>query len=837
MENKMSSEFEDQPIPLVDLKDDGTLEISEQALDFLSALKNQKISILTINGPKGSGKSFLANSFLDKMSGFNCNGNTKGLWMWGRPIELPNKSKLIIIDTQGLETNPQDQVTQKLFILSILISTCLIYNSKDELNDETINLFTQYAEVANKISIDEENKGKNNLEQLSEYFPHLIWTIRDYKNEKDSNIYLDENLNKNGKGGNIKKLFPRRECYYIPSPTDSADKNNNLAKEDASVLSPDFKGAITELFNKIKTTIKTKKINNFDIDGDSLFGILQNYIDSINDEENPIILKAMENVLLSKGKYSSEKIFDEFKTELNKQLEGKFPMNASEIYKIYFDLVDKQTMKFCEDVEGTLTVKQAGDFLTQIYGRMRDELSNVMDTNTGYYEEWFDMEYNEIDKTLSGHNISKIEDMKTFFTNYLQDFRNGLMKFVEMPNTEYTKLVINILVKLYNDFVVSKLSMVSENLTEIYSSYAKETANVIENLNGTIKKLNEQIAADKKNYELKLTQTSELNRTNLELESKYDKLSREMKAKEKEYQNNINIEIQKFQKMENYYNNQIKEKESINASLETKIEKANKELAEAGKESSSKISELNRENLKLHVEIERLKGEKKGNSSSLDSQGINLQTLFKGIQNTFMEFKESVDKLDRENENVFKTKYLELSTKEIESKSKNWIEEIRLYREDQMKALNDNYEKTLKKVKDEVEELNFEITKKTYSLNEQIQITDSYKEKIDESNQKIEEMKILSDSKESVIKSQNENIQLMEKRISELKIQKEDLELRLNKSIVNFKMQEDELETVMLVIEHIFAKKKEKFKSSLDKLSNETKNQITKLAQSYKYFK
>ena len=161
----MSSEFEDQPIPLVDLKDDGTLEISEQALDFLSALKNQKISILTINGPKGSGKSFLANSFLDKMSGFNCNGNTKGLWMWGRPIELPNKSKLIIIDTQGLEANPKDQVTQKLFILSILISTCLIYNTKDELNDETINLFTQYAEVANKISIDEENKGNNNLEQ------------------------------------------------------------------------------------------------------------------------------------------------------------------------------------------------------------------------------------------------------------------------------------------------------------------------------------------------------------------------------------------------------------------------------------------------------------------------------------------------------------------------------------------------------------------------------------------------------------------------------------------------------------------------------------------------
>ena len=117
--------------------------------------------------------------------------------------------------------------------------------------------------------------------------------------------------------------------------------------------------------------------------------------------------------------------------------------------------------------------------------------------------------------------------------------------------------------------------------------------------------------------------------------------------------------------------------------------------------------------MKLHVEIERLKGQgNKGGQNSMDGKsGVNLQQLFKGIQSTFLEFKESVDKLDRENENVFKTKYLELSTKEIESKSKNWIDEIRLYREDQLKALNENYEKTLKKVRDEVEELNFELTK------------------------------------------------------------------------------------------------------------------------------
>ena len=186
---------------------------------------------------------------------------------------------------------------------------------------------------------------------------------------------------------------------------------------------------------------------------------------------------------------------------------------------------------------------------------------------------------------------------------------------------------------------------------------------------------------------------------------------------------------------------------------------------------------------------------------------------------------------------MFKTKYLELSTKEIESKSKNWIDEIRLYREDQLKALNENYEKTLKKVRDEVEELNFELTKKNYSLNEQTQINDTYKDKIKEVNTKLEEVTQLSDSKENVIKTQNDNIQLLEKRLTDIQRNKEDLELKLNKYIVDFKMQEDELENVIIVIDSIFAKKKDRFEHALQKLNAETRNQIVQRAKTSKFFK
>ena len=444
-----------------------------------------------------------------------------------------------------------------------------------------------------------------------------------------------------------------------------------------------------------------------------------------------------------------------------------------------------------------------------------------------------------MEKILLNQSITKIDDLKDFFAKYLTEFKTELNKFAEIPNSDFNKTLTNVLIKIVSDFIVTKFSVLSENLTESHMNYLKDNALIIDNLNAKIQSLNDQIANDKKNFETKLNQTSELNREHLELESKFDKLTREMKAKEKEYENNISIEVQKFQKMESYYLNQIKDKDAVNSSLESKIEKANKDIVEVSKENVNKISELNRENMKLHVEIERLKGQgNKGGQNSMDGKsGVNLQQLFKGIQNTFLEFKESVDKLDRENENVFKTKYLELSTKEIESKSKNWIDEIRLYREDQLKALNENYEKTLKKVRDEVEELNFELTKKNYSLNEQTQINDTYKDKIKEVNTKLEEVTQLSDSKENVIKTQNDNIQLLEKRLTDIQRNKEDLELKLNKYIVDFKMQEDELENVIIVIDSIFAKKKDRFEHALQKLNAETRNQIVQRAKTSKFFK
>ena len=54
--------FEEEPLQIVAVKEDGILEVTIEGINFLNKLINQKLSILSLNGLPQSGKSFLGNS-------------------------------------------------------------------------------------------------------------------------------------------------------------------------------------------------------------------------------------------------------------------------------------------------------------------------------------------------------------------------------------------------------------------------------------------------------------------------------------------------------------------------------------------------------------------------------------------------------------------------------------------------------------------------------------------------------------------------------------------------------------------------------------------------------
>ena len=87
-ESNHSYEFKEEPVQLLYIEDN-LLEPTTEAINLLTALKNEKLCILSLNGPVSSGKSYLANSIINKSStGFKAGEKTSGIWIWGNPIEL-----------------------------------------------------------------------------------------------------------------------------------------------------------------------------------------------------------------------------------------------------------------------------------------------------------------------------------------------------------------------------------------------------------------------------------------------------------------------------------------------------------------------------------------------------------------------------------------------------------------------------------------------------------------------------------------------------------------------------------------------------------------------------
>ena len=799
-------QFKEEPIQLVYISD-GMIEPTVDAINLLTALKNEKLSILSLNGPLSSGKSFLANNLLNKSSsGFKSGEKTQGIWIWGKPITLKDNSKLLVLDCQGLNKKDEENISHKLFILSVLLSSYAVYTTRGELNDEAINDFIYYTDLSNKINVHGDKNSKlNNIDNLANYFPELIFV-----NDTSPKESIEDTIEKNPLCDKARKLFEKRNYFN--------SKNHQ------------------ELLDKVQNNIRIKSIDNNIMDGDSLFGLVQNYIDFINDGDHPVIHSALENVLLSKVKNVCESVIDDFKKNLHEKI--KYPMSINDIYKAYFELQQKHFVEFSQKIEKFATSAQTGEYIQKMCADMEKELESILETNKDYYDEWFSMEYNKLEQELGKLKFESIAQIKLFILSYTSAFKNCLADFLKIPNSDFCQNLINVLSKIFQNFVVAKLSDIGDKINEMYENYSQECNNNIDNLNNNIKKLNEQIDNNQKLLNDKNKEKSEVNKNYLELETKLDKLTRELKTKEQEFENNLNIEKQNFQKMEAYNSTQIKEKDETISQLESKIEKLNQELQGSNKESFMKATELNRENIKLQGEIERLKKEGgKGKSDVYNEQSANLQTLFKSIQSTFMEFKESVDKLDKENENIFKTKYLENSTKEIEDKLKNCVTDLRTFCDNQVKSMNDNYEKEIKKVKDQYEELSFELSKKNAEVQEKIDQKEASENKLKETSKQITELQEISNSKDSLIKTQGDALKMYEEKVNDYIKQKENLEMSLAKSIYDFKMKEDEFDSLFMVIEGIIARKKDKYEHNLTKLSSDVKNTLQSLVKQYKFFK
>ena len=94
---------------------------------------------------------------------------------------------------------------------------------------------------------------------------------------------------------------------------------------------------------------------------------------------------------------------------------------------------------------------------------------------------------------------------------------------------------------------------------------------------------------------------------------------------------------------------------------------------------------------------------------------------------------------------------------------------------------------------------------------------------------------VLEASKNS-IETQNKLIQSYQEKITNNAKKINDLEISLCKNIYNYKMSEDDFETLLIVIQSIILKDKNKYIKNVKKLGSKGKNFVNNLVEKYNIF-
>ncbi|KAJ6938656.1 hypothetical protein NC651_005175 [Populus alba x Populus x berolinensis] len=136
------------------------LRLSSEGLEAIKRITNP-IAAVSVIGPYRSGKSFLLNQLLSLScyEGFGVghmrDTKTKGIWVWGTPLELDIngvKTSVFYLDTEGFESIGKSNVyDDRIFALATVLSSVIIYNLPETIREADISRLSFAVELAEEF--------------------------------------------------------------------------------------------------------------------------------------------------------------------------------------------------------------------------------------------------------------------------------------------------------------------------------------------------------------------------------------------------------------------------------------------------------------------------------------------------------------------------------------------------------------------------------------------------------------------------------------------------------------------------------------------------------------
>ena len=672
--------------------------ISPESKEILS--KYSKIGVISLVGKYRTGKSFLLNRLI-KNGRFEVGPSikpcTKGIWLWSNPLMISNSfSKeefpAFLVDTEGLGAYDEEiNHDTKIFLIAILISSLLVYNSFGTIDEQALNNLSLIVNLSKNLRL-RKNEKQFEINEIAKYFPSLLWVLRDFAlklEDNEGNVitakqYLENalmeqraNEEKNYVRKLIKNYFVERDCFPIVRPVENEGDLQRLQVLEEEKLRPEFLEQSEILRNKIFMKVRPKSFNGKNLSGTNLFFLVESVIECINEGNVPIIENSWNYVINSELLKNIKENVEFYREKLHKFKEENFIKND------YFLELEKFNVNLIEEIIKNFVEKnsfdETKDFVCKLKSSLNDEFVKFNEQNKFLIQEKFS---NEIDKKLNElfENEEKLKENYLFFFNDLlkikdeidlkiPNFSSKSEIFFEKIISCIKKYIDEILIKQINEnsnkikILTNENELIKIKFKNVNDEYQKDKID----FKKTIDKFNEIIIENKlqiksfqekiKNFDLEkknLKNSNEisLNNLNKEFESKIEKfkiniekLKNEIKSKEEEILlNNLN-----FEKISSL------DKQKINF-LQNELEQIKQRFNEKNKD----FSEIKNQNLNLKNQIENSKIEiqnlknffNNNNNENNDNNNNNKNLLFNVFNNT-NEIKEMIKNL---NDFCFKNK-------------------------------------------------------------------------------------------------------------------------------------------------------------------------------------
>ena len=635
---KLNSQITNQTpkaIPLV-LFEKEKFIIPKEAKQLLNQSSYKHIGIISLVGKYRTGKSFLLNRVLlnkQKNSGFGVGPTfrpcTKGIWIWSEPLFISNtQSKApfpcFLIDTEGLGAYIEEiNHDTKIFLIAILISSLFIYNSFgaiDEISLTTLSLVLNLGETIKIKSLSH----KDTEEELAEYFPSLLWLLRDFSlkledingNAITEKQYLEKALeNVNGEDENeiikeknrvrklIRTYFPERDCFTMVRPVENEKDLQNLEYLSDQELRNEFIEQAQIFRDKIMKITTPKTFHKKLLSGAMLLELIENILDTINSGSIPIIENSWKYVIQNEAIKTTDYFFNQFSKEIRDFREKN--KNKKDFDKKMKDYTNDLTKKYLNELNNNELFDDEikKEFGNKLQNKINEDLTNFNKENESIFEQKLNQDLDILsDKIINDIKNANKNNPNLNFHTFFQE----LDLFKEKAN----QLSPNFPHK--NDIILDKAILLAKKF--------------IDNVNSNNNKINEDEFNDLQNenmkqklkigeYKQKLRNSSILNDINIEkLNNEYltlklnlqkfeDKLNIIQRAKEKEketFQNNINVLIED-------YESRIKKIMGKDNSTNIEINMKNEQL-NILKINNEKIIELNEKKFRYYEnEIQMLK--------------------------------------------------------------------------------------------------------------------------------------------------------------------------------------------------------------------------------------